>query len=258
MHKTTQMLQALRLVGLAAFVGGFPNASPGATVSASSAPIRVDARDLTHRRMVTPEALAYSPYWQNAADGANRAVRIEVVTDPDTANAATATLFTADTGVESTYAWTPSAAAQPFCRLLHWTLDGGTPTGAPLACDAAIGACSTVAAALWADTRTNSLQEVADANGTADLTYSPRWGSGTSAKVERVLRRTEAAPETTNDLFQSAAGVESAFPLSIGSLPSGHYLLRHIALDASAQPVGDALTAEFDIRRPPGLLLRVF
>jgi hypothetical protein len=208
--------------------------------------------------MFNPEALTYSPYWFSDSEGAIRAVRIEVVTDPDTDNAATNTLVTTENGLESVYDWTPEPAVQPFCRLLHWTLDGGAPTGTPLVCDAVIGIRSIVAAALSADTRTNSLQEVVDANGTAELTYSPLWGSGSSIRIERVRQRTDPPLVATNSLIQSVAGVESVHPLATGSLPSGHYILRHITLDASTQPVGDVLTAEFDIQRPAGTLLRIF
>lgn len=246
------------MLALVTMLGTPASASSGASAFATAAPIRVDARDLAHRRMTSPEALTYSPSWLDAVNGANRAVRIDVVTDPDTADAATNTLVTTESGTESVYEWTPASEAQPFCRLLHWTLDGGAPTGTPLVCDVAIGVRAAVAATLSADTRTNSLQEVADANRTACLTYSPLWGSGASVKIERVRQRAEAASETTNDLFQSEAGIESAFSFSTVNLPSGHYTLRHIALNASAQPVGDTLTAEFDIRRPQGLLLRVY
>lgn len=237
-------------------IGTPASASSGAAAFATAAPIGVDARDLAYRRLVSPETLTYSPYWMEATHGANRAVRIDVVTDPDTADAATNTLVTTESGTESAYDWTPASEAQPFCRLLHWTLDGGTPTGAPLVCDVVIGGRSVVAAALAADTRTNSLQEVADANGVTGLTYSPLWQNGTSVKLEHIRQRNANA--TTNNLLQSEADIESSYALSTGSLPSGHYILRHITSDSSAQPVGDALTAEFDIRRPQGLLLRVF
>lgn len=258
MNKTTQMLKVLRLAGFVAFIGGLPSASFGATVSATAAPIDVDVRDLTHRRMISPESLTYSPYWLAVADGAGRAVRIDVVTDPDTASAATNTLVTTENGAESAYDWTPSAEAQPFCRLLHWTLDGGAPTGTPLVCDAVIGIRSIVAATLSADTRTNSLQEVADADATAGLTYSPLWEDGVSVRLERIRQRTEPASTTTNILLQSATGVEAAYSLATGSLPSGHYILRHITLDASTQQVGNILIAEFDVQRPAGTLFRIF
>lgn len=258
MDKTLRTLSAVRLIGLAAALGGLAGASLGAAVSATSSPISVDARGLSHRRMVSPETLAYSPYWLDAVNGSSRAVRIDVVADPDTASATTSTLFTAGNGVESAYGWTPDYEAQPFCRLLHWTLDGGAPTGTPLVCDVVFGVRSAASAALSADTRTNSLQEVADANGTAGLTYSPLWGGGASVKIERIRQRTDVAWTTTNTLFESEAGLEAAYAFDTRALASGHYVLRHIALNASAQPVGDILTAEFDIRRPKGSLLCVF
>lgn len=230
----------------------------GASASATAAPVNIDARSLTHRRMVSPESLTYSPYWLAADDGASRAVRIDVVTDPDTESAATNTLITTGGGTESVYNWTPSSGAQPFCRLLHWTLDGGAPTGAPLVCDAVIGIRSAVAATLSADTRTNSLQAAADANATAGLAYSPLWENGVSVRLERIRQRSEPASITTNILLQSEAGIEDIHPLAISSLPSGHYILRHITLDASAQEADEILTAEFDIQRPAGTLFRIF
>ena len=251
--KATAALSAITFLAVASAFGG-----SGVTASATAAPITVDARDLSQRRIVSPEALTYSPCWLEAANGVNRSVRIDVVTNPDTQNAATNTLITTVNGTESAYDWTPSTEAQPFCRLLHWTLDGGAPTGAPLVCDAVIGIPSAVATTLSADTRTNSLQEVANANGMAGLTYSPLWQNGSSARIERVRQRTDTLSVTTNNLFQSAAGIESVYALSMGGLASGHYILRHITLNASSQPVGDALTAEFDLQRPRGTLIRVF
>ena len=242
---------------VAMLIVAYVSASSGATASATATPINIDARDMSHRRMVSPEALTYSPYWMEAASGVNRSVRIDVVTNPDTENAATNTLITTESGTESTYAWTPASEAQPFCRLLHWTLDSGSPIGPPLVCNAVINIQSGVAAILSADTRTNSLQEVADANGTAGLAYSPLWQNGTSVRLERIRQCVDPISVTTNSLLQSEAGVESAYSLATGSLPSGHYILRHITLDASSQPVGDALIAEFDILRPAGTLIVV-
>ena len=257
MDKILRTLSVVRLLGLAAFTGGLAEAALGAPVSATSSPISVDARGLFHRRMVSPEALTYSPYWLDAANGGSRSVRIDVVTGPNAENAATTTLFTAGNGVESAYAWAPASEAQPFCRLLHWTLDGGAPTGTPLVCDVVFGVRSASSAALSADTRTNSLQEVADANGMAGLTYSPLWASGASVRIERIRQRTDVAWTATNTLLQSEAGVESAHPLPMQSLASGHYILRHVTLNASSQPAGEVLTAEFDIRRPRGTLIQI-
>jgi len=241
-----------------ALIAACASASSGATASATAAPINIDARDLSYRRMVSPEALTYSPFWMEATNGATRSVRIDVVTDPDTADAATNTLVTTENGTESSYDWTPTSEAQPFCRLLHWTLDGGAPTGTPLVCDAVIGVRSVVAATLSADTRTNSLQEVADAGGTANLTYSPLWQNGASTQLECVRQRADPVAETTNSLLQSEADIESVYAFSTGTLPSGHYILRHITLDTSDQPLGDVLTAVFDIRRPHGTIIRLF
>ena len=237
---------------------GLTSISADTTASATAVPINIDARDLTYRRMVSLETLTYSPYWLSANEGADRAVRIDVVTDPDTENAVTNTLVTTENGAESVYDWTPVSEAQPFCRLLHWTLDGGAPTGTPLLCDAVIGVQSSLAATLSVDTRTNSLQEVANADATADLTYSPLWQNGVSVRLERICQRTDPVSETTNSLLQSEADIESAYSLATATLSSGHYILRHITLDSTSHPFGDILTAEFDIQRPLGTWIRLF
>lgn len=247
----------LTLGAVLAWVGR-PGLSFGASASATAAPVSVDVRDLTNRRMISPEMLTYSPYWQDAANGSTRAVRIDVVTDPDTGSATTNTLTTTANGAESAYDWTAEPEPQPFCRLLHWTLDGGSPTGTPLVCDVLLGNSSAVAASLSADTRTNSLQEAATANATVGLTYSPLWQNSVSVKLEQIRQRTDPVSATTNDLLESEAAVESDYPYALGSLPSGHYILRHITLNASAQPVGEVLTAELDIQRPTGTLIRIF
>lgn len=225
----------------------------------TAAPICVDARDLTIcRRAVSPADLTYSPFWLSGKNGSARASRIDLVTDPDTPNATTNTLVTGDTGTEGAYTWMPSSAAQPFCRLLHWTLDGGAPTGTPLVCDIVIGKPSPAGVAFTVDTRSNSLQEVVDRDGIASLSYSPLWAfSGTSVRIERVRRLESAGPQTTNEVAQTDANVEGSCPLATALLPSGFFTLRHVTLNASAQQVGEALTAEFVVQRPTGTLIRV-
>lgn len=232
----------------------------GRTVSAGTAePISVDVRDLACRRVSSPADLTYSPYWLSSADGGARAVRIDVVTNPDTPNAATNTLTTGSAGAEALYAWTPAASAQPYSRLLHWTLDGGSPTGLPLVCDVVIGKPSQPGTVFAADSRTNSLQEVADANGIAALAYSPIWTfGGNSVRIERVRHIETPSSTTTNTLFQSGASVESAYTMAASTCPSGIFTLRHITLDAANQLVGDVLTAAFVINRPSGTLIRIF
>ena len=225
----------------------------------TAAPISVDARDVTiRRRAVSPAALTYSPFWLSGKNGSAWASRIDLVTDPDTPNATTNTLVTGGAGTEAAYNWTASPAAQPFCRLLHWTLDGGAPTGAPLVCDIVIGKPSPSGMAFAGDTRNNSLQEVVDRDGVVALSYSPLWTfSGASVRIERVRRLESGGPGTTNEVAQTAANVEGAYPLATDHLPSGFFTLRHITLDASAQQVGETLTAEFVVQRPTGTLIRV-
>ena len=225
----------------------------------TAAPICVDARDVTiRRRAVSPADLTYSPYWLSVTNGSAWASRIDLVTDPDTPNAMTNTLVTGDAGTESAYNWTPSPAAQPFCRLLHWTLEGGAPTGLPIVCDIVIGKTSPAGVAFAVDTRANSLQEVVDRDGLVSLSYSPLWTfSGTSVWIERVRRLESAGPGTTNEVAQTDVNVEGTYPLATDHLPSGYFTLRHVTLDASAQQVGETLTADFVIQRPKGTRIRV-
>ena len=259
MNNHSNLMAAAVALALAATLIGGPIPVAAATASKTSAPLSVDARDLGCRRTVSPASLTYSPYWLSATDGSTRSTRIEVVTDPDTAKAATNALVTGGAGLAAAYAWTPPAAAKPFCRLLHWTLDGGAPTGAPIICDVVIGTPSAAGTAFAGDTRTNSLQEIANANGLALLTYSPLWfADGTSVRIERIRRRGISDAGTTNSLTQTSAGAEGAYPLGTGALPSGIYTLRHLTLNASGTQTGDVLTtAEFFIRRPEGTLIRV-
>ena len=254
-RKLTTSADALALT--AALVGG-PTSVSAATSSKTSAPISVDVRDLGCRRTACLAPLTYSPYWLSVTEGSVRSTRIEVVTDPDTVNAATNTLVTGDAGLASAYAWTPPAAAKPFCRLLHWTLDGGAPTGTPIICDVVIGNPSPAGTAFTGDTRTNSLQEVANVGGLASLTYSPRWvAGGSSVRLERIRRSELSGVVTTNTLTQTATGVESTCPLGTGALFGGIYTLRHITLNADGTQVGEALTAEFVVRHPLGTMINV-
>ena len=255
-RKLTTSAVALALT--AALVGGPTPVSAATTSSKTSAPISVDARDLSCRRTARLAPLTYSPYWLSVAEGSVRSTRIEVVTDPDTVNAATNTLVIGDAGLASAYAWTPPAAAKPFCRLLHWTLDGGAPTGTPIICDVVIGTPSPAGTAFTGDTRTNSLQEVANVSGLASLTYSPRWlASGSTVRLEQVRRSEITGITTTNTLTQTATGVESTCPLGTGALFGGIYTLRHITLNADGTQVGEALTAEFVVRHPLGTMINV-
>ena len=236
------------------FTSGLFTAS--ARASATADPISVDVRVIPFPRVVSPADLRYSPYWQSTVEGSGRSVRIDVVTDPDTASAVTNTLTTSGVGLESNYAWTPASAAQPYRRLLHWTLDGGAPTGMPLVCDVVISKVSLAGTACDVDARTNSLQEVADVDGIADLAYSPIWTfGGNTVQIKRIVEREDPASTTTNLLFQSGSLFESEYALAIVTVPSSYCVLQHITLDADNQPIGDVLTAEFVIDRPDGSII---
>ncbi len=243
---------------MAMFTSGvlIASAKASAKASATADPISVDARIALFSRVVSSADLSYSPDWQSEAAGSGRSTRIDVVTDPDTASATTNTLVTGIAGVESEYAWAPNAASAPYCRLLHWTLDGGVPTGAPLACDVVIAKVSLPGTAFDVDTRTNSLQKVVDANGIAALTCSPIWTfDGNSVLLQQLVKREGSDSIATNLLFQSGSPAELEYALQICSVPTGHCILQHLTLNASSQVIGDILMAEFIIDRPTGIIM---
>ena len=144
------------------------------TVSEWSSPTMIDTRVGT-TRIAKPSAMVqYAARYvdEHAADTAY--VVVSKVVDADTAFAVTSVVSRCDAGAEDGLAFNLQAADSRRFRLIHSAYDaGGGELGEALVADVAVGypdASSAVDALI--DTRTNSLQLVAEARDPVALHYS--------------------------------------------------------------------------------------
>lgn len=137
--------------------------------------------------------------------------------------------------------------------------------GKPLDTDFVLPIASGAAAeGAWVDTRANSLQELAEAGGTAPFAYDTKWatnGVPASLKIscERICRLKDGTiiSATTNELLavDSPAAGDLMQKLSAGK--SGFFTYRCSFLDALGQPLGEGLTSSYDIPFRSGLFIVV-
>lgn len=215
------------------------------------------------RRSADSFAVNYAPEWSLGYTNAEAQVVISKVEHVGTANAVTNVVATCEPGVGGTVNVLPGSGGLALYRLIHRVEVGGEPVGETLVCDVAIGAESPLSAAAFADSRTNSLQCVAEAGGVAPLAYSTEWvTNGTPAQVvltkvcDRYRRGVLQSSDTT-ELFRASApadGVVSFFP---GPEMGGTFSLRCTFLDSSGNPL-DVGEADYRFKERWGSLLIVY
>lgn len=211
------------------------------------------------RKSVAVIDVDYSPSWSLGADDPAAQVVIRKVVHPGTTVAATSVVRRCEAGVSGTFQ-IASEGLETF-RLLHAVEVNGTQKGETLACDIAFGVQSPDSAAWVADSRTNSLQCVADAGEVAPLVYSTDWvTNGTPATVvltktcDRYRRGVLQESETT-ELCRVSAPVDGVFDFLPKKELGGTFTLRCSFLDASGNPLPDELTAFYRFKEQWGMAL---
>lgn len=230
------------LVAVAAFHGA---RAEGEVVSPPSAPVAVDLRTAAVRGVIGAAEVRYSPRW--AVDGAS--VRIEAV-DGSVASV----LYSGSVGEEGVYDLAP-ATDSPIRRIRMVTLKNGSEVGEPLAATISFGIRSGAGAATAADTRTNSLQEVA-AKGGARLSYDTAWATNAAAVSLEAVRLSGQGglPVETNVVFSSPADAAGSVPL--GKLDAGWWRLYCRIFDSSGLSLLEYCTHEFRSKGGMYLIVR--
>ena len=203
--------------------------------------------------------VGYEPSWSLGSDNAAAQVVISKVVHPDTTLAATSVVRRCEAGASGTFQ-IASEGLETF-RLLHAVEVNGTPKGETLACDIAFGVQSPDSAAWVADSRTNSLQCVADAGEVAPLVYSTDWvTNGAPATVVLTktcdrYRRDVLQESVTTELCRVSAPADGVFDFLPKKEQGGTFTLRCSFLDASGNPLPDELTAFYRFKEQWGMAL---
>jgi len=209
--------------------------------------ISVDAA--AFRIAVAPKALRCSPDW--CTGGTNvpgAAYSLLAVTAPDTPQAATSSVPVSAASAEGDVTY----GASGYVRFIMKAEVGGTPVGDTLTSDVSFGASGTATATTFADSRTNSLQEVLDASGAADLAYSALWADNAAAVTLSAVKLAGqgGAAASTNELFTAAGPLaEGVAPLRGGA--KGWWKLLCQVTDGTGGVLLEYLTDEF--RRRGGI-----
>ena len=253
-----------RCIVAAAMLTVFASIGAEPTVSEWSSPTMIDTRVGTTRTAKPSAMVQYAVRYvdENAADTAY--VVVSKVVDADTAFAVTSVVSRCEAGTEDGIAFNLQAADSRRFRLIHAAYDaGGGELGEALVADVAVAypdASSAVDALI--DTRTNSLQLVAEARDPVALQYSTAWATGgvpVQVKITSVLDRyrkgtlvtsatntlmTANAPATGDCLHQIATG-------------GGTMTLLCSFLDANGEAVDEPLSASYRFKELWGFLLSI-
>ena len=207
--------------------------------------------------------IAYSPLYADASASETSHVVIYKV-DPEN-EAAPQVLATCEPG-DGIYDFTPSSIGDRRARLLLAAYDASDkPIGQPVSAVLVMPrAESETASGVNVDTRENSLQEVADAGGTAPFAYDTAWATnGVPASVRIVCereccdKRGRLVSCTTNTLFASNAPALGDYLHAINNSKGGNFTFRYMLLDCQDGPIGDEMTACYKLPFKQGLIIVV-
>ena len=251
---------ALGAVGLVA--GGFAHADSDSSC-ATSAVFKVNSVvSGGERRSADVFVVNYAPEWSLGYTNAEAQVVISKVEHVGTTNAVTNVVATCEPGAGGTVNVLPGSSGLALYRLIHRVEIAGEPVGETLVSDVAIGAESPLSAAVFADSRTNSLQCVAEAGEVAPLAYSTEWvTNGMPAqfvltKVCDRYRRGVLQSSVTTELFRASAPADGVFNFVPNPEMGGMFSLRCAFLDSSDNPI-DVGEAAYRFKERWGSLLIV-
>lgn len=203
--------------------------------------IAVDAA--AFRIAVAPTVLRCSPDWCTGGTNVSGATySLLAVTAPDTPQAATSSVPVSVASVEGDVTYGGSG----YVRFIMNASVAGEPIGDTLVSDVSFGVSGIAAAEISADSRTNSLQEVLDADGSANLSYSALWAPNAAGVTigEVKLSGRGGVATVTNTIFTTAGvDAEGWAPLKRGS--KGWRRLLYQIKDGSDDVLLEYLTDEF-------------
>lgn len=205
--------------------------------------------------------VGYEPSWSLGADDPAAQVVIRKVMHHGTTLAATSEVCRCTQGQAGSI--TLASEGLETFRLLHTVEVGGVQKGETLVSDIAFGVQSSDSSAWVADSRTNSLQCVAEAGEVAPLVYSTDWvTNGTPAAVVLTktcdrYRRDVLQESVTTELCRVSAPAEGVFDFLPKKEQGGTFTLRCSFLDASGKPLPDELMAFYRFKEQWGMALFV-
>ena len=237
------------LVMMVAISATFPaSATADDPVTAwADAAISVDGSDF--RSAVGSATLRCSPDWcTGGTNVTGAAYSLSVVTDPDTANAATSAVPVQAATSEGDVVHSGSG----YVRFILKAEVGGTAVGDTLVQDVSFGIRSAASSAVGYDNREGALQELVTAGMETSLIYSGEWAENpANLEISTVCVRHERNGTligvTTNSLLQAQCPADGMEPFATARLQWGEYrfLLREFASDGST--VLEYLSPEFAI-----------
>ena len=240
--------------------GGFAHADSSC---ATSAVFKVNSVASGERRSADVFVVNYAPEWSLGYTNDGARVVISKVEHADTVKAVTNVVATGEPGAGGTVNVLPGSTGLASCRLIHRVEIGGEPVGETLVSDVAIGVESPLSSAAFADSRTNSLQCVAEAGEVALLTYSTEWvTNGTPAQVVLTkvcdrYQRGALQSSATTELSRASAPADGVFNFLPGPEMGGTFSLRCEFLDSSGNPL-DVGEATYRFKEKWGNLLIVY
>ena len=208
------------------------NADVETASATAAATFAADTRGGTIRAM-SPCSVEYSPSWGGVADEGAYVV-IEKVEHAGMFNAITSTVTTCAADAEAAFSYS-TGDGEPCVRFIHRVYSsGGTEIGTPLVRDVSFGVSSSPGVAVFADCRTNSLQEAVSAGGTVNLAYSTDWATDAASVTISAVRLSAKDGDdlSTNTFFSAAASAEGVTAMRGGwtRLVGGGFSLGSSAL----------------------------
>ena len=204
-----------------------------------------------------------SPKWSAETPGATAQVVISKVEHADTHLAVTSVVMRCEEGESGSLQIGPDASGMGCLRLLHSVEEGGSPVGCTLVSDVSFGVSATTVGNAVFDSRTNSLQCVAEAGEVAPLTYSTEWvTNGTPAQVVLTkvcdrYRRGALQSSVTTELFRTSAPADGVFNFLPNPEMGGTFSLRCTFLDNVGNPI-DVGEASYRFKEKWGWLMLVY
>ena len=234
----------------------------GATVQATSGDVYVDTRQEREWSVGATVTLPYDARWcgDSAAVDHGRVTVVPVIDESATNRTSTVAACTGDPGT-CTYSRASDAPGIMRFKLAYYDGDGN-PVGEELSGDLSYCLSSSAGATVCVDSRTNSLQAVAEAGGPAVLTFDRAWvTNGTAARVamhcvcDQRRRNGTLVSSVTNEIFQTTELDVGSFAHGIEPGNGGTFTLYCSFFDGEGNLLEAPLTASYYFREKFGMVL---
>ena len=234
----------------------------GATVRATSEDVFVDTRQVKECAAGVTITLPYDARWcgDSAAVDHGRVTVVPAIDADATNRTSTVAACTSDPGT-CTYSRASDAPGIMRFKLAYYDGDGNL-VGEELSGDLSYCLSSDAGATVCLDSRTNSLQAVAEAGGPAVLTFDRAWvTNGTAARVamhcvcDQRRKSGVLVSSVTNEIFQTTELDIGSFAHEIEPGNGGTFTLYCSFFDGEGNLLEAPLTASYYFREKFGMML---